>query len=234
MHTPFNAHSVPTRTEPTRLGSSRPDAARRVARNAPTRRLQRCALALLCAAMCCGATQAAPANGPLPQPAPLDAAPSGSAQAGSSGGSAAVRRAAIGGVLVLGLWQAWRLHRGAPDAAAQVPAASAPVGPPTVSPTMPPVAVLATPPAGPALALFDPDRPIPMDGVNTVGELDGLTPRILLDTLRELRGNKQFDCEHGRTSQAFLCAKIALIKAALRGHGVTWYGDESDDGCHCR
>ena len=221
MHTPFNV--------------------RPFARAASVRHFQRSVSVLLCAGLCCGALQAAPRNVSAGQPVPAGAPPSPPEQIGSSGGSgsaATSRRVAIGGVLVLGLWQAWRLHRSGPDSAAQGPAASTPAGgstaPLTAPLPMPPVVVQATPPPAPPSAAPDPDRAIPMDAINPVGELDGLPPRILLDTLRELRGNKQFDCEHGRTSQAFLCAKIALIKAALRGHGVTWYGDESDDGCHCR
>jgi hypothetical protein len=170
-------------------------------------------LACLCAGLWCTAPFAAAEPGVANQPAPAPTAPPGQpAQAGATpGGSssgAAVRRLAIGGAVAFGLWQAWRASR-------------TEAGPRAESAAPPP-------------AIFDPDRPLPMDGVMTVAELEDYSIRRLMDTLRALRASKQNDCDRGKTSQDFFCAKIRLVKAALGLKGVTWFGDESHDGCECR
>lgn len=170
-------------------------------------------LACLCAGLWCTAPRAAPETGVSNQPVPAPTAPQGpaaqpAATPGGRASGAAVRRLAIGGAVALGLWQAWRASRAAS-------------GPPADA-------------AAPPRAISDPDRPLPMDGVTTVAELEDYSVRRLMDTLRELRASKQHDCDHGRTSQDFFCAKIRLVKAALGLKGVTWFGDEAHDGCECR
>jgi hypothetical protein len=80
----------------------------------------------------------------------------------------------------------------------------------------------------------DHDHPIDMDPITTVGELENYSIRRLMDTLRDLRWRKQYDCDHDRKYQDYLCGKIRLVKAALRLKGVTWFGDESNDGCECK
>ncbi len=168
-------------------------------------------LACLCAGLWCTAPRAAPALNNQPVPAPTapqgNSARPGATPGGNSSG-ASVRRLAIGGAVAFGLWQVWRASRTEAG-----PQAEAPV---------------------PPQAIFDPDRPLPMDGVMTVAELEDYSIRRLMDTLRELRASKQNDCDHGKTSQDFFCAKIRLVKAALGLKGVTWFGDELHDGCECR
>ncbi len=182
------------------------------AHGASVRPFQLSLLAVLCTGLWCGSPRAAPDPGNPNRPAPLPSAPQNiqalpNVTQGGTSSAASARRLAIGGVLAVGLWQAWRSI----DSAAQP----------------------AAPPA-PPVASFDPDRPIPMDGIDTVGALADYSIRRLMDTLGELRRNKQYDCDHGKTSQRFLCDKIRLVKAALGLEGATYFGDESNDGCGCR
>ena len=183
------------------------------ARAGVARPLRLSLLAMLCAGLWCTAPRAAPeSNLPrqsIPQAVPIPTANQAPTpvQGGRSSGSTA-QRLAIGSVVAFGLWQAWRAQSAGTPAPAEAPAA-------------------------PPLAIHDPDRPIPMDGITTVGQLDNYSIRQLMDTLRDLRANKQYDCDHGRTSQDFLCEKIRLVKAALGMNGVTYFGDESNDGCGC-
>lgn len=179
-------------------------------------------LALVCASLYSGAAHAAP---DVLQGQPLAPAAQGSATATATASvnhssTGTVRRMALAGVLGAVLWHAWR-GQGAEPAATGTGQPATVTGP------------AAAPAAPPVLALHDPDRPIAMEGVDKVGDLRGTSVRRLMDTLRDLRVRKDHDCRHGRTYVNVLCAKIALIKAALRGHGLDWFGDEARDGCDC-
>jgi hypothetical protein len=66
----------------------------------------------------------------------------------------------------------------------------------------------------------DRDRPIDMDGIDRIGQLDRYSVRRLMDTLRDLRARKRWDYVGSREHQAWLAAKIKLVKAALRQKGV--------------
>ncbi|MBI4893812.1 MAG: hypothetical protein HY821_24560 [Acidobacteria bacterium] len=66
----------------------------------------------------------------------------------------------------------------------------------------------------------DRDRPVDMDGVDRVGQLDNYSVRRLMDTLRDLRMRKRWDYVRGKEHQAWLAEKIRLVKGALRGNGV--------------
>lgn len=66
----------------------------------------------------------------------------------------------------------------------------------------------------------DEDRPIDMDGMDTVGDLRDYSTRRLMDTLRDLRYRKMWDYVQGKKSQEWLTKKIKLIKGALKQRGV--------------
>ena len=188
--------------------------------------VQLTAVATLCAALCCSSSSAAPQAGAAVQPAASVQAPNAGAQANAgaaSSGGASLRRVALGGVAAIGLWSIWRAHQANQDGPAQA-------GQPA------PVPVPGGAQAGLPKHTADDDRdqPIDMDGVNRAAELDRATVRELMDTLRDLRARKTYDCAHGRSAIKYFCAKIALIIEALDRHGVREFGDQSGDGCACR
>lgn len=171
-------------------------------------------LATLCAGLWCAAPCAA--QGPIglrPTASAANTSPDNSvpppAASGSKSAGPDLRRLAIGSALALGLWSAWRTQ--ATEAA-------------------PPVAI----PAAPPVLVGDADWPIDMDGITDSTQLRNYSIRRLMDTLRQLRANKKVDCDHGRSAMDYFCAKLRIVKEALKAHGVTEYGDESNDGCACR
>lgn len=62
----------------------------------------------------------------------------------------------------------------------------------------------------------DPNKPIAMGGVNNLNDLDGSTPRELMDTLKILRCRKKDDLAGTCVNQSYLREKLILIKAAIR------------------
>lgn len=65
----------------------------------------------------------------------------------------------------------------------------------------------------------DRDHPIPMDGIDTVGDLENYSIRRLMDTLRDLRQRKLWSTEqHSNTD--WLDEKIKLIKRAIKQRGI--------------
>lgn len=196
--------------------------------------VQLTAVATLCAALWCGSSIAAPPAGAAVQPTPTAPATNAGAQANaglSSSDGASLRRVALGGVAAIGLWSIWRSHQ-VNQAIQNNPVQN--------SPAQSSQPAQASTPAGAQAGLplhtgdNDDDKPIDMDGINGVDDLDHYSIRRLMDTLRLLRASKAFDCAHGRSAIDYFCAKIALVIEALDRHGVRDYGDQSHDGCHCR
>ena len=66
----------------------------------------------------------------------------------------------------------------------------------------------------------DPDKPLDMNLFDTVGSLEHVSPRILLDTLKDLRYRKCWDYVGDKLYQAWLGEKIRLVKAALKSKGI--------------
>ena len=187
------------------------------------------AVAALCAALWCGSSSAAPPAAATVQPTPTVPAPNAGAQANagaSSSGNASLRRMALGGVAAVGLWSIVRAHQvnqatqSSPAQASQPAQTSTPAG------------VQAGLPQH--TGDNDDDRPIDMDGIDSVGDLDHYSIRRLMDTLRDLRARKAYDCAQGRAAIDYFCSKIHLVIRALGRKHVTEFGDQSHDGCSCR
>lgn len=182
-------------------------------------------LAGLCVAAWCGGSSAAPAVNAIAPSTPATQQPATAGQPAAQAPGAATsganwRRAAVVGVLAVGAWSIWRAQR-ADAPPAEQPVASAPPAPaPAVAPQ--------------ATTGGDPDRPIDMDGIGRVEELDTFSNRQLMDTLRDLRARKAVDCAHGRSAIDYFCSRIRMVIEALDRHGVRNFGDQSHDGCDCR
>lgn len=79
----------------------------------------------------------------------------------------------------------------------------------------------------------DPDRPIPMDSITTVGQLEDYSVRRLMDTLRDLRKRKETDRSGNCQFQKTLKEKLRLIIASLRQRGVSVDPLAIDDSEDC-
>ena len=66
----------------------------------------------------------------------------------------------------------------------------------------------------------DPDKPLDMNLFDTVGSLEHVSVRVLLDTLRDVRYRKGWDYVGDKLYQAWLGKKIRLVKAALKSKGI--------------
>lgn len=74
----------------------------------------------------------------------------------------------------------------------------------------------------------DRDRPIDMNGLDRVKDLDRYSVRRLMDTLRDLRRRAYEDYVSGKKSRKWLVEKIRLVKSALKQKGVA-VGDKAID-----
>ena len=79
--------------------------------------------------------------------------------------------------------------------------------------------------------IIDPDKPLAMEDYDRVIELDRVSNRQLLDTLRDLRLRKMYDYVNKQESQGWLAQKIRLIKDALNQRRIPYDNlpiDEAD------
>ncbi|MEI8281203.1 MAG: hypothetical protein WCG75_02240 [Armatimonadota bacterium] len=79
--------------------------------------------------------------------------------------------------------------------------------------------------------IIDPDNPLAMEDYDRLIELDRVSNRQLLDTLKDLRYRKMFDYLNSKESQKWLAKKIRLIKDALNQRRIPYKNlaiDEAD------